>query len=329
MSAWNRALRIATLAGAAGGGLFAYARYGVRRFEDLEPESAGAPGSFVDVDGVRIHYVEAGRGETVVLIHGLNASTFSFRHTIPELAQHYRVVALDLKGFGYSARPVEGDFSLTAQADLVAQVMAQLGIERAAVVGHSMGGAVAMRLALRSPERVTRLVLVASATDRELRRGLRSARFVRPFLPVAAFLILHRERFRRKWLETAVHDPAHLTPEVREGHLRPSRMKGHLRALGALLTDRRLDEPLAPEAIRQPTRILWGEDDRWLPPASGEELARTIPNARFDLVPGAGHLVLEEQPDYCNRALPAFLRSPAPGVAPTQPEHATTSETAS
>ncbi len=73
--------------------------------------------------------------------------------------------------------------------------------------------------------------------------------------------------------------------------------------------------------------MLWGEDDRWLPPASGEELARSIPNARFDPVPGAGHLPLEEQPDYCNRALLAFLRSPGPDVAPTEPEPAAASET--
>jgi pimeloyl-ACP methyl ester carboxylesterase len=133
----------------------------------------------VEVDGVPIHYVEAGQGKAVLLIHGLGASTFSFRHTIPELAQRYRVIALDLKGFGYSARP-QSDYSLTAQAALVRQVMDRLGVERAAVVGHSMGGAVAMRLALGYPERVSRLVLVASATDRELRRLPSSGRPRRP-----------------------------------------------------------------------------------------------------------------------------------------------------
>jgi len=322
MKAKNRALRRLALLGVAFAGLYAYAWYAVRRFEDLEPESAGAPGTFLDVDGVRLHYVEAGQGEPVVLIHGLGASTFSFRYLIPELAQAYRVIALDLKGFGYSARPAGGDYSQTAQAALVEQAMARLGVERAAVIGHSMGGAVAMRLALLAPARISRLVLVASATDHEMRRGVLPARLFRPLLPLGALLAWHRRRVRRLWFRTAVHDPAHLTPDVLEGYFRSSRMKGHMRALGALLAHRSRDEPLAPERIQQPALILWGEHDRWLPLARGEELARRIPNARLLPIRTAGHLPLEEQPESCNRAILAFLRSPEPPTGALQRESA-------
>ena len=327
MSIRDRALRFAAIGGAAIVGLSAYARHSVRRFEDLEPESAGAPGTFIDVEGVRVHYVEAGRGEPVVLIHGLNASTFSFRYMIPDLAQHFRVVALDLKGFGYSERPAEGDFSLTAQAKLVEQTMARLGIERAAVIGHSMGGAVAMHLATLFPERVDKLVLVNSATDRELRRGLRLAPLIRPLLPAIAFLTFHRRGFRRFELQSGIHDPSYLTPEILDEYIRWSRMKGHLRGLGSFLVDRRSDGPLRPEAISAPTLVLWGEHDRWLPPESGEELARLIPNAQLDLVPSSGHMPMEEQPDYSARALIAFLRAAEPAEAPqrqpaAQPESA-------
>lgn len=306
----------ALLLGTAAAGLSGYAWYAARQFEDLEPESAEAPGAFLDVDGVRLHYVEAGQGEPVLLIHGLNASTFSFRYTIPELAQHYRVVALDLQGFGYSARPATAEYSQTAQAELVRRAMERLGIERAAVVGHSMGGAVAMRLAIRSPERVTRLVLVSSATDRLLRRGLRLGRLLRPFLPIAALFTLHRKSYRRLALRFAVHDPAYVTPEVVEATFRPRRVKGTLRALGAWLVDRGLDDPVAPEHILQPTLLLWGEHDRLAPLAQGEALARSIPTARLEVVPSAGHLSLEEQPDFCNRALLEFLRSAEPAAAP-------------
>ena len=316
MSTRDRALRIAGGFGVAFAGLSAYASYAARRFEDLEPESADVPGTFLDVDGVRLHYVEAGQGEPVVLIHGLNASTFSFRYTIPELAQSYRVVALDLQGFGYSERPAGADYSLTALAEQVARVMERLNIERATVVGHSMGGAVAMRLAIGFPERVARLVLVNSATDRLLRRGLRLSRLIQPCMPIAALFALQRRAFRRRALRRAVHDPAHVTPEVVEGSFRPRRVKGTLRALGAWLVDRGRDEPLAPERIAQPTLVLWGEHDRLLPLAEGEELARAIPNARLLLVPSSGHLPLEEQPTFCNRALLDFLRSLEASVVP-------------
>jgi pimeloyl-ACP methyl ester carboxylesterase len=288
MSVRDRALRFTAFAGAGLAGVSAYAWYAARRFEDLDPESAGAPGAFVEADGVRIHYVEAGRGETVLLIHGLNASTFSFRYTIPELAQHYRVVALDLKGFGYSERPAGGDSSQTAQAALVERVMDLLGIERAAVVGHSMGGAIAMRLALARPERVSRLVLVDSASDREMHLGVRPATYLRHLLPV---------------------------------------VKGHLRGLGLLFAHHGRDEPLDIERIGQPTLILWGEHDRWLPPERGEELAQRIPNGRLLLVRSAGHMPLEEQPESCNLALLDFLRSPESATEPLPPEPARKLET--
>ena len=322
MSIQSRA--VATVAAAAG--VFAYASYAVRRFEDVDPESSDMPGTSLDIDGVRIHFVESGQGEAVVLIHGLGASTHSFRHTIPVLAQHFRVIALDLKGFGYSARPAEGDYSLTAHADLVGQVMDQIGVARATVLGHSMGGAVAMRLALRAPERVSRLVLVDSATDREMGAGATASKLLRPLMPLGALLFLHRRSLRRLLLSTAVHDPAHWTPETLDAHFYPTRMKGHLRALGALLAQRGRDEPLTPAQLHQPTLILWGEHDRWLPLSRGEELAGLIPNARLLPVPSAGHLPLEEQPEFCNRALVAFLRSPESAEARLRPDATTTLE---
>jgi pimeloyl-ACP methyl ester carboxylesterase len=298
------------MAGAGVAAVGGYARYAVQRYEDLEPESAGAPGAFLDVDGVRVHYVEAGQGDPVVLIHGWNGSTFSYRYAIAELAQHHRVVALDLKGFGYSARPAGGDYSLTAQAELVRACMDHLGIDRATVAGHSMGGDVAVRFVTRCPERVSRLILIDAATDKDRHRAARFNRLGRPFLPLLAMLTYHRPGFQKRALRFIAHDPAFVTPETLDGHFRPMRMKGHLRAMGAQMAAHRRDEPVDVTAIQQPTLILWGEHDRVIPLERGEELARLIPNAQLVVVPSAGHVPLEEQPDYCNRALLTFL-SPA------------------
>jgi pimeloyl-ACP methyl ester carboxylesterase len=307
---WRGLLSIGGLAAA---GLWAYAWLDARRFEDLDPDAAPVPGGFLDVDRVRVHYVAAGRGAPVVLIHGLGASTFSYRYTIPELAQRHRVVALDLKGFGFSERSERDDYSLAAQARLVLGAMDRLGIQRAAVVGHSMGGAVAARVALAAPERVERLVLVDAATDRELERSAWLGPLLRPLLPVIALLTLHRRWFRRLSLRSAVHDPAHLTPEVLEGYIRPSRVRGTLRSMGALMAHHRRDKPIAYERIAAPTLILWGEHDRWIPPGRGEQLAARIPNARLRIVASAGHLPLEEQPEVSNKALLDFLGASTSG----------------
>ncbi len=319
----NRLLRLLGLAGVGFAALNVYGRYAVRRFEDLDPETAGVPGSFIDVDGVRVHYVEAGRGAPLVLVHGFAGSTFSFRYVIPELARHYRVVALDLKGFGYSERPEGADYALAAQAELVRGLMDRLGIEQATVVGHSMGGAESMRLAARYPERVARLVLVDSATDHELGRTRRLA-LLRPFFPMAAVFTLHRMGFRERALRFVVHDPAHVTPEMVEGYFRPMRVKGQLRALGEMASGRQREEPVDLNAVRAPTLVLWGEHDRVLPLSVGEELARELPDARLIMVPSAGHMPLEEQPEFSNRVLLEFL-GPAT-EAPAEPGPAVSQE---
>ncbi|MEX0785238.1 MAG: alpha/beta fold hydrolase [Dehalococcoidia bacterium] len=292
-----------------------YAWFATRRFESLVPETAHPPGAFVDLNGLRVHYIQAGEGDPVVLIHGWNGSTFSFRYAIPELARHYRVVALDLKGYGYSDRPASGDYSLTAQSELVAALMSRLGIARAAVIGHSMGGSVAMRLALGHPERVSRLALVSSVSG-ELRPALRLGKLVGPLLPLGAPLSLHRQGFRRRAFRSAVHDPALVTPDTLEAYFRPMRMRGHLRSLGAQLGGRARDAAIPYERILQPTLILWGEQDRWLPPSRGEQLASRLPNAELRWVPSAGHLPLEEQPDVCNRLLLEFLEAPKESEEP-------------
>jgi len=320
MATRSTVLRALVLGGAALAGLYGYARYRQRSYEDLEPETAGAPGTFLQVNGTRVHYVEAGRGDPVVLVHGLGGSTFSFRYTIPELAQHHRVVALDLRGFGYTERPADGDYSLTAQATLVHQVMGRLGIERAAVVGHSMGGNVALRLALDYPERVSRLVLVDAATDHEFLRRSHAADLVMAAAPILSLVTLQRARFRRNAIRAVVHDPAFVTPEVVEGYFRPLRMRGQARAFALLARHVRRDAPLALEQVRPRTLVLWGEHDRLVPLARGEELARRLPNARLEVVRSAGHLPLEEQPAICNRLLLEFLRPPAPAVPPAEVE---------
>jgi pimeloyl-ACP methyl ester carboxylesterase len=312
--------RLLEIIGGSAAALAAYAffarRY-VRHFENIDLETADVPGSFIDIDGRRVHYVQAGQGDPVVLIHGWNGSTFSMRYAIPELAQRHRVIAIDLLGYGFSERPQDGDYSVAGLGTLVARVMDALGIERAAVLGHSMGGAIAMWFAIHYPERVERLMLVDSATVSEMFRARNVGVAWRPVAPLFAPLFLNRSVIQRA-LRGAVHDRAVLTPEMVDGHLRPLRVKGHLRAQLKQLIDRRRDVPFDPASIRAPTLILWGEHDRVIKLSTGEQLARTIPNARLVVIRSAGHLPMEEQPELCNRELLAFLEEPlahAPAAA--------------
>lgn len=283
-------------------------RWLLRSDETISWEDAPRIGKIARVDGVGVHYIDRGSGPAVVLIHGFGGHTFGYRHNIPALAKHNRVIALDLKGFGYSERPDHGDYSLTAQAQLVLGLMDQLRIETASLVGHSMGGEVAMRVAAAAPERVRRLVLAASVSGDRF-PTLPPSPIIKPFMP---FLSRLTARFL---LPRGFYDRSKLTHEVREGYRAPRRVRGFMNGVYQLLRDARHDPPIAYHNITQPTLILWARAER-LPGSILNRLRRHLPRAEVRYVEQAGHLLLEEQPEAVNREILRFIhpsdRAPAP-----------------
>lgn len=287
----------------------------IRRREDLDPEAIERPGSMFYLRGLGIHFVERGSGPALVLLHGYGGSIFSFRHQIGPLAEHHRVIALDLPGFGYSDRPTDLDLSHTAHVERLRELLDRMDVERAAVLGHAMGGAIAMRLAAMHPERVERLILVAGTVP-DQQRGLPLFPLVRLLLPLPLAFLAWNERLLRRRLARLAYDPAVVTDEVWRGYTRPLRLRGTAAALMRMLADVRRDQPVAPAAVRTRTLLLWGEADTAAPLGVGHRLHAEMPDARLEVIPRAGHLLLEEQPAACNQALLRFLAAPAtPAVA--------------
>src|ERR1700687_58243 len=116
---------------------------------------------FAEIDGVRVHYQEKGVGTPLVLIHGFTSSTYSWKDVFEPLSKNFRVIAVDLKGFGFSSKP-DGDYTRRAQALLVAHLLDYLKIERTWLCGNSMGGEVSLNFALQNPQRVAGLILIDS-----------------------------------------------------------------------------------------------------------------------------------------------------------------------
>lgn len=293
------------------------ARWRVAAFERLDEAELRTGAVAATSDGL-LHYIERGRGEPLLLVHGLGASVATFRRNLDRLAQSFRVVAVDLGGFGGSSRSLR-DYSLRAHARRLVELMDALGIVRAHVVGHSMGGAVALHLAAGWPDRVDHLVLVAPASPETMRFGALATTLVQPLFPLFG-LLYHSRRFRTLTLRSAFHDPARMTEETLDAYWRPSRVRGHLRALARLMADRRRDPGLDLRQVTSPTLILWGASDTWLKPEQGERLRRRLARARLEVVPEAGHLLPEERPeDFC-RLIEAFLATRgAPSVAGEAP----------
>ena len=284
-----------------------------RRREDIAWRSARPPGRIVDVEGIPIHIVERGSGpNAAILIHGFLGHTYSFRYLIPELAKDQRAVAVDLKGSGYSGRPKKGDYSLTEQARLVIRLMDKLGIDRASVVGHSLGGEVAMRIAANRPERVDKLVLAASVSGDRI-----------PSLPVTPLikpvLWLIGRLFGRRIFRRQFYDPRKATKEVLEAYRRPLRIKGSGDAVYQTLRDMRREKAVDSSRIVAPVLMLWASHERILPRWVLSRLRKRFPRAEVITIDRAGHLLLEERPDAATAAIRRFLTPTAATVDVAQP----------
>jgi pimeloyl-ACP methyl ester carboxylesterase len=285
----------------------------IRRRETLDPDAIERLGAMFYLRGVGIHFVERGGGPPILLVPGFGASTFSLRRQIDALADRFRVLALDLPGFGYSDRPAGVDLSQTAQAERLREFMERMGVERAVVLGHSMGGAIALRLAAAHPERVERLIVVAAPSP-DQRIVPRIARFARLLLP-AALAMLFREGRVRRALGRIVYDPSFVEEDLVEGYARPLRLHGTTASIARMVGDMVHDPRISLSAIRTRTLLLWGEADPVVPLHVAHRLHAELPDARLEVIPRAGHLVLEEQPEACNQAILRFLTTPAPPVA--------------
>jgi len=271
-----------------------------RKREVLDWSTTSRPGRLIDVNGETIHYVDQGRGPPVVLIHGFGGHTYSYRSLIPDLARDHRVVALDLLGFGYSERVSGADYSHEAQARRVIGLMDALGIEKASVVGHSMGGEVAMRVAAAYPGRVDHLALVASVSGDRV-PTLPPSPLIKPFLP------LFSQFFGRRMLRRAFHDESLVTEEVWQAYPRPATIRGSMDGLYSIMKDTRQDRPINFASIAAPVLLMDAQYESIIPAWMTRRLHQRFPAAERVLVNDAGHVLLEERPAECNAALRRFL----------------------
>jgi pimeloyl-ACP methyl ester carboxylesterase len=285
--------------------------------EDLEWELVEKPGQVIDIDGYRVHYVEQGSGPAMVLVHGFGGSTYQYRKLMPLLARDHRVVAVDLKGFGYSERDAAAGLSQSDQVAMLRALLPRLGITRAVFAGHSMGGGVVQRFAATYPEMVEALVLIASVTgeERHARRALGPALVLRPLLPLLAGLAASR------LIKGSFYDQSQLTPEVREGYLRPARIKGSMDGLIAMMRDGARDEPVDAARITCPVLVLSAAHDTVVPLSSAQRIRERLPQARLVVIDRAAHVLIEEQPEACAGAIRDFLAETA-GAAGAVPRAA-------
>lgn len=277
----------------------------------------------VELRSARTRFREAGQGFPLVLIHGLMGYSFSWRKNIAALAQHFRVLALDLAGCGRSGELRAGRYGVSFWSQQVEEFLEALQLPCVHLAGTSAGGAVAVDLASRCPNRVARMVLVAPVNPFSRRVVFLSRIFRSSPLPAPVLRALLRRApqwapglFRHRYYA----DPARLTPETIPGYLAGMQGEVTVRLLQQALRGWQ-PGPMQSQlcALKAPTLLVWGEKDKLVPFFCVPRLLKVIPKAALQTMPGAGHFCFEEFPEEFNEGVLRFLEAspPSRGMAPT------------
>jgi pimeloyl-ACP methyl ester carboxylesterase len=287
----------------------------------MSPDQAWAPGTVrhATVRGVDVAYIDEGpRGGTpIVFVHGLSSWMGFWEHQVGELSRDRRVMALDLPGFGASGRP-DAPYSPPWYADVVLGWLDGLGVDRFVLVGHSMGGQVAITVALRSPDRVERLVLSAPAGIETFRPG--ATRWMKDWWTETRALEASEDELRATFYGAVFNRKDEGTERLLEERVR---MAGDPSFRGTAVAVSRsirgmLDHPVHDRLgeLSMPTLVVYGTDDKMIPNpvftggstrSIAEEAQRSIPDATMVLLKGAGHTVHHDDPEGFNRAVRGFL----------------------
>ena len=271
--------------------------------ERFEPASKAAT-----VFGFKLHYLEAGRGEPIILLHGTGGEGARWMPTIKGLSPDFRVIALDQIGFGQSDKPLT-NYHTGVFAGFLAGFMKEIGVPRASIMGQSMGGGVALYLATHDPQMVERLVLVNAVVT--IRSG--------PAMPPTSPPDWHARQIAnaatlkesREYLEKVYFDHSFITDKLVEQNLIlrlrsaftiESMQTANDKGLGGVTEDE-------VRGIKAPTLLVWGANDTLSPPVNADRLNAAIKNSRKVLIEKAGHYPFLEHPDRFNQVVRDFLKS--------------------
>jgi pimeloyl-ACP methyl ester carboxylesterase len=286
---------------------------------------ANEQSKFIEVAGAQAHVRDEGKADAMplLLIHGSLGSLQMWDGWVAELKDRYRLILVDLPGHGLTGDWPRGDFSIDAYADFIEVLADTLHLDRFAVAGHSMGGAVAWTFAVTRPERVSQLILVdAAGFPRESGELPLPIRLARQRVVGDIGIYFKPERLVRRSLLEVYADPAMVTPERVKQFGELQRFPGNR---PATLIRARTQEPLDPTPLKRldvPTLIIWGAKDRWVPVADGFRFQNDIKGSKLAIFENLGHDPMEENPKATAEAVAEFLPAEPPPALPPPPQAA-------
>lgn len=267
----------------------------------------------IEINGHTIFFAVKGEGKPVILLHGFGAAMWVWEKQIEALSKDHRVYVLDLIGHGFSDRP-KIPYRLETYIQFLKDFMDGVGVERAILVGNSMGGGLAWAMAALYPERVDKLILINSmpsdVLDQVRNESFRALVAIKD-IPLLPYLVIaSRNRKSVKWiLQWCVSDIKLITPEILDRQYRISNIKGTTWVLYSTFKNAEDAKKLKGylSSVLQPTLLIWGERDLLFPIPIAESLQQAIPGSKLQVIEKGGHMPMWEAPDEVNRAIVDFL----------------------
>jgi pimeloyl-ACP methyl ester carboxylesterase len=278
--------------------------------QQLEANYAKPPSQFMNVLGVRLHVRDTGpkNAPAIILIHGFGASLHTWDEWSSTLEKDFRVVRFDLPGFGLTAKDPKQDYTDDRMNLMLVELMKQLQIEKATLIGNSIGGRIAWYFASQYPSQVKKLVLISPD-------GFKSPTSKYGQQPEVSYL-MHLLQFTmpkfllKQNLEIAYANKATLTPAMLDRYYELLLVPGVREAMIQRMQQTVLIEPNPLlQSIQQPTLLLWGEQDRMIPIDNAKDYLSLMPHAELQTLKNTGHLPQEENPAQNLRGLIKFLNS--------------------
>lgn len=262
---------------------------------------------------INLHQEEYGSGDPILCLHGLGGNIFTWRNFIKPFSRNNKLILVDLRGFGASPKPIDQHYSLEEHADEIYKIILRDNLTRLTLIGNSLGGAVALLLAIRLCEqernRLSKLVLIAAGAYKEYIP--RYLNLMRTVLGPPMIYLAPSRLAARFVLRAAYYDPQKLTNEQTRAYSGPIASRAGRHAL--LQTAKQCIPPRSDELIAKlssitvPTLLLWGREDAVIPLNVGQLLEQAIPNSKLEVIDNCGHIPQEEKPDETIERISKFM----------------------
>ena len=290
--------------------------------EELEQKYATGKSQFINLkDGSRIHYRDEGdiNKPAIILLHGFNGSLFNFERMVPFLSSEFRLISIDLPGFGLTGPVPSNDYSTKNSIKIITDLTEILGVDKFSLAGNSMGGGVAWRYALTHPEKIESLILLASSGiyTEEQREQIKKNESETPLVwkimrsNFASFFLSYYtpKFFAIQGLRSSVFDANLATRELSDQFHDLVLLEGSREAILSRFSSfsYQNESPEILNEITVPTLIIHGEEDNIIPVNSSKNLASNIPNTKLIIYPEIGHLPMYEAPKRVARDIETFV----------------------